>query len=110
MMRLAMHPECQHQESGHAALADGSYDPGALLDLLLKHMHFSKDSQLAHRLNIDRRLLGRIRTRQSNITGSMLIAMHEASGIPVTTLKQILKDRRKTSRMECRRIHAGHAG
>lgn len=109
-MRLAMLPECQHRECGNAALAEGSYNPGALLDFLLEHMRLGKDSQLAHRLDIHRRLLGRIRKRQINISGSMLIVMHEASGIPVAALKQMSKDRRKTSRMECRRIPAGHAG
>lgn len=78
--------------------------------LLLEHMHPSQDSQPAHRLNIDRRLLSRIRNRWLNITGSMLILMHESSGIPVTALKQMLKDGRKTSSMECRLMAAGHKG
>lgn len=96
-----MNRTLRNQTSGTERLGQESYDPDALLDLLLKKMHLSRDSQLAQRINIDRRVLYHIRLRQMNITGSMLILMHEASGLPVAVLKQILKDRRKTSRMEC---------
>lgn len=92
----------RNQTFGTERPGQASYDPDALLDLLLKHMHLSRDSQLARRINIDRRILYNIHLRQINITGSMLILMHEASGLSVAVLKQILNDKRKTSRMECK--------
>lgn len=75
------------------------YDPGTLLDLLLLRLQLTRDSQLACRLNMDRRVIARIRARETSITGSMLMMMQDATGIPVEELRRALRDRRKTSRM-----------
>ena len=75
------------------------YDPGLLLDSLLDRMHLPEDAELAKRLRMDRRLLGKIRERRLQISGSMLMQMQEATGITVAELRRILGDRRDTSRM-----------
>lgn len=87
-----------------------AYDPGLLLDQLQTRMNLAGDAQLARRLNIDRHLLGKIRARQVSITGSILMTMQEASGIPVAELKRMLNDGRKTSRMESSFVQSGLKG
>lgn len=79
------------------------YDPELLLNALLASMHLKEDAELAKRLRMDKRLLGQIRMRRLQISGSMLMLMQEASGITIAELRRILGDRRGTSRMACKR-------
>jgi len=79
------------------------YDPELLLNALLASMHLTEDAELAKRLRMDKRLLGQIRMRRLQISGSMLMLMQEASGITIAELRRILGDRRGTSRMACKR-------
>jgi len=51
---------------------------------------------------MDKRLLGKIRERRLQISGSMLMQMQEATGITIAELRRILGDRRGTSRMACK--------
>ena len=79
--------------------ADQEYDPGLLLDRLISQLHLTGDAQLARVLQLDKRLLFRIRSRQLPISGLMLMSMQEATGLGVDKLRLMLNDRRKTSRM-----------
>jgi hypothetical protein len=76
-----------------------AYDPGILLDSLLGAMHLKEDAELAKILKIDKRLIGKIRERRLQISGSMLLLIQEATGISVGELRSRLKDRRRKSRM-----------
>jgi len=78
---------------------EDGYDPGLLLNTLLEKLHLKEDAELAKKLRMDKALLEKIRNRQLQISGSMLMLMQEATGIAVTELRQILNDRRTTSRM-----------
>jgi hypothetical protein len=89
-------------KSQGSAGAPEDYDPELLLDSLLARMHLTEDAELAKRLRMDKRLLGQIRERRLQISGSMLMLMQEASGITIAELRRILGDRRSTSRMACK--------
>jgi hypothetical protein len=81
------------------ASAENGYDPGLLLNALQDRLHLKDDAELAKKFKINKDLLGKIRDRQLQISGSMLMLIQEATGIAVPELRQMLKDRRTTSRM-----------
>lgn len=85
-----------------SAGAHEEYDPQLLLNSLMERMHLTGDGELAKRLRMDKRLLGQIRERRLQISGSMLIQMQEASGITIAELRRILGDKRSRSRMACK--------
>ena len=78
------------------------YDPGLLLNAIMERMHLSEDAELASRLRIDRRVLGQIRERRLQISGSMLMQMQEATGITIAELRLILGDRRNRRGTPCK--------
>lgn len=79
-----------------------AYDPELLLNSLMDRLHLSDDGALAQRLRMDKRLLGKIRERRLQISGSMLMQMQEATGIEIVDLRRILGDRRNMGRMACK--------
>jgi len=89
----------QAQNDASQAKPQDSYDPGLLLNTLLDRLQLKEDAQLARKLRMDKALLGKIRNRQLQISGSMLMLIQEATGIAVPELREILHDRRTTSRM-----------
>ena len=89
----------QEKNRTSEASAEDSYDPGLLLNTLLDRLNLKEDAELAKKLKMDKALIGKIRDRQLQISGSMLMLIQEATGIAVPELRQILKDRRTTSRM-----------
>jgi transcriptional regulator with XRE-family HTH domain len=89
------------KRSGFYNGADEDYNPDLLLNALMDKMHLKEDAELAKRLRMDKRLLGQIRNRRLQISGSMLMQMQEATGITIAELRRILGDRRSKSRMAC---------
>ena len=82
--------------------ANEDYNPELLLNELMDRMHLKEDAELAKRLRMDKRLLGQIRERRLQVSGSMLMQMQEATGITIAELRRILGDRRSKSRMVCK--------
>jgi hypothetical protein len=87
------------QNYGPLQVTQEAYDPELLLDSLLSRMRLKEDAELARLLKIEKRLLGKIRDRRLQISGSMLLLIQEATGISVGELRLILRDRRRKSRM-----------
>lgn len=87
------------EEYGPLRGSQEAYDPEGLLDSLLSRMRLKEDAELARILKIEKRLIGKIRGRRLQISGSMLLLMQEATGISVGELRSILRDRRRKSRM-----------
>jgi hypothetical protein len=87
------------QEYGPLQGAQEVYDPELLLDSLLSRMRLKEDAELARILKIEKRLIGKIRDRRLQISGSMLLLIQEATGISVGELRSTLRDRRRKSRM-----------
>lgn len=87
------------EEYGPLRGSQKAYDPEGLLDSLLSRMRVKEDAELARVLKIEKRLIGKIRDRRLQISGSMLLLIQEATGISVGELRSILRDRRRKSRM-----------
>ncbi|WP_334188727.1 hypothetical protein [Noviherbaspirillum sp.] len=79
-----------HQDN---AFAD-SYNPDRLLDTLVEKLALESDAELARELKVARPILGMIRRRELGVSASMLMWMHEASGMAVRDLRNLLGDRR----------------
>lgn len=76
-----------------------SYDPALFLDTLCIRMTLKDDAELAKMLKINKRLIGKIRDGRMQISGSLLMLMQEATGIGISELRLMLKDRRRKIRM-----------
>lgn len=79
-----------------------TYDPDRLLDIVREKLHTKSDAALAQKLNVARKLLTAIRRKQLPMTGSLLLWIHQASGIHVAELRTLMGDRR--SKLRCNRI------
>lgn len=77
------------------------YDPNRLLDTLLQRLGLSSDDALSRKLKVDESIISNIRFRKFPISGSLLLWMHEASGMDIDELRRLLGDRRTKSRLSC---------
>lgn len=87
------------QQYGPLQGAHEVHDPKRLPDSLLGRMRLKDDAALARILKIEKRLMGKIRDRRLQISGSMLLPIQEATGIRVGELRSVLRDRRRRSGM-----------
>jgi transcriptional regulator with XRE-family HTH domain len=75
------------------------YDPAALLDALVKRLQLNSDHALSRKLKVTRQIIANIRSGTLPIGASMLLWMHEASGISIDELRHLMGDRRATCRL-----------
>lgn len=71
-----------------------TYNPARLLDTVRARLGLANDSALARRLNVAAPTLSRIRARQLPLRSSVLLSMHEASGISIRELRTLAGDLR----------------
>ncbi len=76
-----------------------NYDPDQLLDALIEAMQLTNDRALARRLNVAEAVVRNIRRRKLPVSGSMLMWMHEATGISIAELRRLMGDRRTKFRL-----------
>ncbi|HEV2610152.1 MAG TPA: hypothetical protein VGU61_07780 [Noviherbaspirillum sp.] len=72
----------------------GPYNPDRLLDTLVEKLDVDNDTELARKLKVARPILEMIRRRELGVSASMLMWMHEASGMAIRDLRTLLGDRR----------------
>lgn len=75
------------------------YDPNRLFDALIDKMQLKNDAQLCRVLNVAPPLISKIRHRRLPVGGSLLIRMHEVSGLSIAELRQLMGDRRQKYRI-----------
>lgn len=71
------------------ALEPPSFVPNILLDTLISHLHLKNDAELCRVLEVQPPIVSKIRHRKLNIGATILLRMHEKSGIPIRELKQL---------------------
>ena len=71
------------------------YDPGALLDTLMYIFGAKNDRQLAHRLAIQPSQVCKVRKRRTSVASSLLIGMHEETGLSIRQLRALMGDYRE---------------
>ena len=75
------------------------YDPAALLDALAKRLQLNNDHALSRKLKVTQQVISNIRRGTFPVGASMLLWMHEASGISIDELRRLMGDRRATCRL-----------
>jgi len=81
------------------AAKHSSYDPNQLLNTLLHRLGLNSDSALSRKLRVAGDVISEIRNGRVQVCGSMLLWMHEATGISVEELRSLMGDRRAKSRL-----------
>jgi hypothetical protein len=75
------------------------YNPNRLLDTLIERMGLKNDGALSRKLNVARAVIGDIRHGRLPVGASMLMWMHEATGISIGELRALMGDRRTKFRL-----------
>lgn len=70
------------------------YTPTRLLDTLIETLQLRNDSQLCRLLDVAPPVISKIRNSRMSVGASMLIRMHDASGISIADLRYLMGDRR----------------
>jgi transcriptional regulator with XRE-family HTH domain len=83
-----------------APAPDGGFDPGHLLNALKTYLRLRSDAALARVLDVDRSYISKIRHRMNSVGPTLLVRMHEVSGLPVRRLRALMGDRRKVVRID----------
>lgn len=86
--------------SDRSLLSHPSYDPNRLLDTLLEHMHLANDAALARALETTPPVISKVRHRRIPIGASLLIRIHEETGLNIKELRELMGDRRKHMRID----------
>jgi hypothetical protein len=71
------------------------YDPEALLDTLMSILGAPNDRQLARRLQVAPSQVCKVRKRRISVAPSLLIGMHEETGLSIRQLRALMGDYRE---------------
>jgi hypothetical protein len=75
------------------------YDPNNLLDTLIKTLGIKNDAALSRALEVAPPVISKIRHKILPVGPSLLIRMHEESGLSIRDLRNLMGDRREKFRM-----------
>jgi len=78
------------------------YNPNHMLDALIEKMGLENDAAFAQRIKLARPIVAMLREGRMSISASMMMWFHEASGISMKELRQLIGDRRLKYRLSCR--------
>lgn len=81
-------------------LSHPTYDPNRLLDSLLERMHLKSDAALARALDVTPPAISKMRHKRIPIGASILIRIHESTGLNVRELRELMGDRRRSLRID----------
>lgn len=80
------------------------YSPNHLIDTLSANLHIKSDAALCRLLEVSAPVISRIRTGSLPVSGSILLRMHEVSGLSLKDLRFLLGDRRAKFRTTSKRF------
>jgi len=76
-----------------------TYDPNRLIDYLIERLNLKNDAALSRVLEVAPPVISKIRHRRLPVGASMLIRMHEETGMTVRELRDVMGDRRSKIRI-----------
>lgn len=82
-----------------ATKALSTYDPNNLLNVLIGKLQLKNDAALSRALEVAPPVLSKIRHFRLPVGASMLIRMHEVSGLSIRDLRDLMGDRRTKYRL-----------
>jgi hypothetical protein len=74
------------------------FDPNFLLDALIHKLRLENDGDLSDLLEVSPVLIVKIRYRRLPVGASLLVRMHEVSGLSTRDLRKLMGDRRSKYR------------
>ena len=77
-----------------ALLDEPTYDPNNLLDSLKDSLNLKNDATLSYALEVAPPVISNIRHKRIPMGASLLIRIHEVSGLSIKDLRILLGDRR----------------
>ncbi|MGS0741585.1 hypothetical protein ACVBEF_07100 [Glaciimonas sp. GG7] len=77
------------------ALEAPPYEPGRLIDMLIQIVHVKNDLALSKVLEVAPPIISKIRNGKMPVGVSILMRMHEATGLPIRQLRGFMGDHRK---------------
>lgn len=75
------------------------YDPNHLLDDISHRLKLKNDAALARTLEVTAPMISKVRHMRIPVGASLLIRMHEVTGLPMRQLQDLMGDRRKKFRL-----------
>lgn len=75
------------------------YNPSRLLDTIIENLRLKNDAQLCRTLEVAPPVVSKIRHGRIPVGASMLIRMHEATGLSLRDLRYLMGDRRAKFRI-----------
>lgn len=90
-------------------MASQSYSPSSLFDFLCARYGTKTDVQLAILLGVGSPVICKMRRRVLPVSGSLLIRIHEITGIGISELKATMGDRRSKQRASRNKLVDGSA-
>jgi plasmid maintenance system antidote protein VapI len=76
-----------------------TYNPNHLLDALLKNMQLKNDAALSRLLEVAPPVISKIRHHRLPVSASVLLRMHETTGMSINDLRFLMGDRRNKYRL-----------
>lgn len=83
------------------------YDPDRLLDTLRQRLGITDDHELAQHLHISCKTLDKVRSRDLQLSATLLLCMAEGAATSIEELRAIVGDRRRTLRLPCNKKTTG---
>ena len=77
-----------------------NYDPGYLLDTVIRRLGLKNDAALARRLEVAPPVISKTRNGQLAVGASMLLRLHEVTEISIKDLRALMGDNRASFRLE----------
>jgi hypothetical protein len=74
----------------HALASQESYNPNHLLDILLGKMQLKNDAALSRLLEVAPPVISKIRHHRLPVGASLLIRMHEVTGMSIRDLRDLM--------------------
>ena len=85
--------------ANQARASQESYKPNPRLDILLGKMQLKNDAALARMLEVAPPVISKIRHHRLPVGASLLIRMHEVTGMSIRDLRDLMGDRRTKYRL-----------
>jgi hypothetical protein len=76
-----------------------TYDPNRLLDQLIERLNLKNDAALSRLLEVAPPVISKIRHLRLPVGASLLVRMHEVSGLTIKELRNMMGDRRDKFRI-----------
>jgi hypothetical protein len=84
--------------SEHPLLNQESYDPNRMLDGVIEKMGLKNDAALSRVMEVAPPVISKVRHRRLPVGASLLIRLHEVSGLTIAELRNLMGDRRQKFR------------